>query len=565
MIRRPNPAAAALAAILAASLSACAATSAGGGMAGAPGAGTISVETLKSATQALSSDAFEGRAPGTVGEERTVAYLVDRFGKAGLKPGNNGSWVQKVPLVEITGTNFGPLSIWGKDGAAQSFAYGSDWVGASYREAPSINLANSEMVFVGYGIVAPEKNWNDYAGVDMEGKTAVILVNDPDYESQGLAGDFGGRAMTFYGRWTYKFEEAARQGAAAAIIVHDEFPAAYGWNVVESSWSGPQVYAARADKGASQTMMNGWVQKPVAQKIMAAAGQDLAALSAAAKKRGFRAVPLGVTASTRFGNTFRTFESQNVVGVLPGTTRPDETVLYTAHWDHLGRCNPDASGDDICNGAVDNATGVAALVALAEANARAGATPRAQAFIALTSEESGLLGSQYYAMNPVFPLARTAGGINIDGLPLAGRFRDVVAIGGAKSQLDAYLSRALAAGNLAGSPEPTPEKGFYYRSDHFNLAKVGVPMLYLKGGDDLEAGGTAAGAAAAKEWTEQRYHQPSDEYDPDWDWAGAQQIVEAYYRIGRELATTPDWPNWNEGDEFRAARDASCAADPAGC
>ncbi|MXO75530.1 M28 family peptidase [Altererythrobacter aerius] len=528
-------------------------------------AGTLSEATMRHAIARLASDEFEGRAPGTAGEEKTVAFLIDQFRKAGLEPGNNGSWVQRVPLVEITGANFAPLAVTGPDGKTQTFAYGDDWVAATYRETPTVNLANSELVFVGFGIVAPEKGWNDYAGVDMKGKTAVILVNDPDYEAQGLTGEFNGRAMTYYGRWTYKFEEAARQGAAAAIIVHDTFPAAYGWNVVESSWSGPQVYAQRGDKGADQTMMNGWVQKGVAEKILAAGGQDLARLSAAAKAKGFKPVPLGVKAATRFDNTMRTFESQNVIAMQKGSVAPDEYVLYTAHWDHLGRCKADATGDDICNGAVDNATGTAALVALGEANVKAGPARRSQVFLAVTAEESGLLGSEYYAANPVFPLAQTVGGVNMDGLLAGGRSRDVTIVGGGKSELDRYLDWALSAEGRAGTPEPTPEKGFYYRSDHFSLAKRGVPMLYIDAGEDMETGGVAAGKAAAKAYEEARYHQPADEYDASWDMSGLMQQVQLFYRVGRSMAMASGWPNWVEGDEFRAIRDRNCAQSAAGC
>jgi Zn-dependent M28 family amino/carboxypeptidase len=306
------------------------------------------------------------------------------------------------------------------------------------------------------------------------------------------------------------------------------------------------------------------VQKPVAEKILAAGGKDLATLTAAAKKKGFKPVPLGVTASVGFANDIRAFESKNVIGVLPGAKRPDEYVLYSAHWDHLGRCKPDATGDDICNGAIDNGTGVAALVALAEANVKAGPADRSIAFIALTSEESGLLGSEYYAAHPVFPLAQTVGGINMDALSMGGRTKDVTVVGGRKSQLDAFLDKALAAEKLTATAEPTPEKGFYYRSDHFNWAKVGVPMLYIDGGEDLVNGGTAAGAALAKDYTENRYHQPSDEYDPSWDWSGALKDLQLYYRIGRMLAMSTSWPNWVEGDEFKAARDKSCAGD-GGC
>ncbi|MBX7501383.1 M28 family peptidase [Qipengyuania sp. YG27] len=526
-------------------------------------AGELNIDTMKSVTEKLASDEFEGRAPGTPGEEKTVAYLIEQFKRAGLEPGNNGSWTQTVPFVEIEGQDLGPLKIAGA-GKDMSFSFGDEWVGVTYREDEQTDLENSELVFVGYGINAPEKGWNDYAGVDMKGKTAVILVNDPDYETEGLEGPFNGRAMTYYGRWTYKYEEAARQGAAGAIIIHDTFPAAYGWNVVESSWTGPQVYPERKDGGADQTLVNGWMQKPVAEKILGAAGKDLATLSAAAKKKGFKAVPLGLTASTKFGNTVRKFDSKNVIGVLPGAKRPDEYVLYSAHWDHLGRCKPDATGDDICNGAVDNATGSAALVALAEAHAKAGPADRSLVFLAVTGEESGLLGSDYYAANPVFPLSQTVGGLNMDALSLAGPAKDVTVVGGGKSRLDEFLDAALKEEGRTATPESTPEKGYYYRSDHFSMAKRGLPMLYVDGGEDLVEGGTEAGQAYAKDYTENRYHQPSDEYDPNWDWSGALKDLSLYYRIGRMLAMSTSWPNWVEGDEFRAARDKSCEGE-GGC
>jgi Zn-dependent M28 family amino/carboxypeptidase len=420
-------------------------------------------------------------------------------------------------------------------------------------------------VFVGYGIVAPEKGWNDYAGLDMRGKTAVILVNDPDYQAEGLEGPFNGRAMTYYGRWTYKYEEAARQGAAAALIIHDEFPASYGWATVESSWSGPQLYAQRADGGADQTLLNAWIQKPAAQAIFTAAGRDLAELSAAAARPGFRAVPLGLTASTGFDNTIRKFASKNVVAVLPGSERPDEYVLHTAHWDHIGRCTPAADGDDICNGAIDNATGTAALVALAKAHAEAGPTARTQVFLAVTAEESGLLGSEYYGLDPVFPLDRTAGGVNMDALYMMGAARNVNVIGGGKSELDALLERVLDEAGRVASPDTSPEAGRYYRSDHFSLAKRGVPMLYIKQGDDLVDGGTAAGQAWHARYNSEAYHGPADEYDPAWNWDGVMQDLALYYRLGRLLGDGTDWPNWLPRDEFRAVRDASCAASPEGC
>lgn len=516
----------------------------------------ISQETLRRLTQEMSSDAFQGRAPGTEGETMTVELLAQEFERAGLQPGNNGSWYQDVPLVEITAQGSPGLRI----GGAQdlTFNYRTDFVAGSYRAQPRVSVEDSEIVFVGYGINAPERGWNDYEGLDVRGKTVIILVNDPDWNAPGLEGPFGGQAMTYYGRWTYKYEEAARQGAAAAFIVHDTDPAAYGWNVVENSWTGPQLYMQTPDGGASQTAANGWLTNDAARRLLAAAGQDLDALTQAAAQQGFRPVPLNLTASLTLDNTIRTAASRNVIGILPGTTRPDEYVLYTAHWDHLGIC-ADAGEDRICNGATDNATGTAALVALAEANARAGASARSQVFIAVTAEESGLLGSAYYGANPVYPLAQTVGGINIDSLTMSGDARDAYAVGAGKSELDAYLQRAAAAENLTLEPEPAPQAGYYYRSDHFSLAKYGVPMVYAKLGPDLVNGGRAAGLAWQEAYRANRYHAVGDEYDPDWDWAGAMRELRLFYRIGRELAEGDAWPNWNEGDEFRAIRDQSRA------
>ncbi|MXP26367.1 M28 family peptidase [Altererythrobacter indicus] len=526
--------------------------------------GDISIETMKEVTKTLSSDEFEGRAPGTEGEKKTLAYLVEQFKRVGLQPGNNGSWFQDVPLVEITSENFKPLTITGGK-EPLSFTYGKDWVGTTYREEKSTDLKDSELVFVGYGINAPEKGWNDYAGVDMKGKTAVILINDPDWEKSTQDGDFNGRAMTYYGRWTYKYEEAARQGAAGAIIIHDTVPAAYGWNVVESSWSGPQAYAQRKDGGADQTQVNGWVQQDVAKKIMAATGHDLTKLMQEAKTKGFKAVLLGAKVSTQFDNKVRKFASKNVIGILPGSEKPDEYVLNSAHWDHLGHCKANAEGDDICNGAVDNATGTAALVALAEANVKAGPAKRTLVYLAVTGEESGLLGSEYYGANPVFPLSQTVGGVNMDALSMAGEAKDVTVMGGGKSQLDAFLDAALKKEGRVATPDSEPQNGYYYRSDHFSFAKRGVPMFYIDGGIDLVNGGTKAGKAYNDDYTKNRYHGPDDEYDPNWDWSGVAKDLQLFYTLSRMLADSTSWPNWNEGDEFRKTRDDSCAASDKGC
>jgi Zn-dependent M28 family amino/carboxypeptidase len=517
----------------------------------------LSEMTMKDVTRELSLDAYEGRAPGTIGEEKTVAHLIAKFKAAGLEPGNNGIWTQDVPLIEITAKNVSALNIADQNGKAMSFAYGSEYVIGSYRESPTTAIKQSDMVFVGHGIVAPERGWNDYAGIDVKGKTVVVMVNDPDFENEGLDGPFGGKAMTYYGRWTYKYEEAARQGAAAVLIIHDTAPAAYGWNVVNSSWTGTQFLAQSKDAGKSQTQANGWIQKSVAKDIFAAAGQNLEKQMSAAKQMGFKAVPLNLTASLSFENDIARKASKNVIGVMKGTKRPDEYVLYTAHWDHLGRCTAAADGDDICNGAVDNATGTAALVALTEGYTKAGAPDRSVVFLAVTAEESGLLGSKFYAENPVFPLSQTVGGVNMDAFSMSGPAKNLTVIGKGKSQLDAYLEAAAKAEGRTPEMEPTPEKGFYYRSDHFSFAKLGVPMVYFEGGDDLIIGGKAAAQAAADDYEKNRYHAPDDEFDEYWDWSGVMSDLKLYYRVGRMLAMTNAWPNWNEGDEFRAVRDKS--------
>ncbi|MCC2980392.1 M28 family metallopeptidase [Sphingomonas sp. IC4-52] len=518
----------------------------------------ISVETLKSVTKELSSDAYEGRAPTTAGEKKTIDYLVKRFQAAGLKPGNKGQWTQDVPMVEITAGNVSAFTATGGK-APVTFNYRTDIVAGTYRVVPKIELKNSDLVFVGYGINAPEKGWNDYAGLDVKGKTVVILVNDPDWQTKeagAQAGLFEGRAMTYYGRWTYKFEEAARQGAAGAIIVHDTEPAAYGWSVVQSSWTGAQYELDVPNNHMDQSEMVGWIQLAKAKELFAAAGKDFDQLSAAAKQKGFRAVPLGLKLSGSFSNEIKRSMSKNVVGMLPGTTAPDEVVLYSAHWDHLGRCDP-VDGDDICNGASDNASGTAALVAMAEAYRAGGPTRRSVAFVAVTAEESGLLGSQYYAANPAFPLGKTVGGVNMDGLNTLGATRDFEIAGAGKSELEDMVKPLLAAQGRTVSAEATPEKGHYYRSDHFSFAKLGVPMLSGGSGLDLVNGGTAAGERASADYLKNRYHGPKDEYDPNWNWDGAVQDLTIYYQLGRQLADGNAWPNWYPSAEFKAIRDKS--------
>lgn len=516
----------------------------------------ISLTTLKDVTRELSLDSYEGRGPATPGEDKTIAYIIKRFKAAGMQPGNKGSWTQDVPTLEIEAKNVSPFTV-SAGGQALSFAPGADYVAGSYRFVGNTQIKDAPLVFVGHGINAPELGWNDYAGLDMKGKIAVILVNDPDYAAKNETGLFRGKRMTYYGRWTYKYEEAARQGAAGALIVHDTFPAAYGWQVVNSSWTGPQLFVQQADNGMSNTMANGWIQKGAAEAIFKASGQDFAALDKAAKVKGFKPVALGASGSMSFDNSMRKAVSRNVIGIMPGKKRPGEYVLYTGHWDHLGRCNADKTGDDICNGAIDNATGIAAMVAIAEANKRAGAADRSQVFLAVTLEESGLLGSKYYAENPVYPLNKTAGGVNMDAIGMGGVARDVQVTGGDKNELTAFLKSAMRTMGLTMTPEDHSERGHYYRSDHFSFAKLGVPMFAVGRGSDWVKGGKAAGEAASEDYTVNRYHQPSDEYDESWDWSGPVQDVTLYYRLGRMLAMSTAWPNWHKGDEFRAVRDKS--------
>lgn len=523
----------------------------------AHGASEISLDTLSDVTRELSSDAFEGRAPGTVGETKTVAYLIERMKAAGLQPGNKGQWTQPVPMVKLTFNNMTPMSVTGGK-SALTLAAKDDFIIGTYRVVPRIDLKDSDTVFVGYGVTAPERGWNDYAGIDVRGKTVIVLVNDPDWQSPDLEGPFNGKAMTYFGRWPYKYEEAARHGAAAVLIVHETKAAAYDWSVVPSVIKGLGL-----DRGAqptqSQSDFIGWIQKSTAERLFAAAGKDFAALSAAAAKPGFKAVPLGLKTSVSFDNTIERTVSNNVVGILPGKEAQDEYVLYSAHWDHFGHCAP-VGGDDICNGALDNATGSAGLIALAEALGKAGAARRSQVFVGFTLEEYGLLGSQYYAENPVFPLARTVGGVNMDGLDIFGAAKDFAVSGSGKSELEDLVKPMVIAQGRQVVAEPQPEKGYYYRSDHFPLAKLGVPMLYAKSGEELVKGGPAAGKAAADDYVTNRYHKPQDEYRADWDWSGAVQDLSIYYELGRQLANGNAWPNWYAKDEFRKIRDASRGA-----
>lgn len=517
----------------------------------------ITAESYRSRVQVLASDEFEGRKPGQAGEQKTLEYLEREFRALGLRPGNGDSYRQEVPLVEITAAPNAVLTVDGPKGSAR-FQYADDMVVWTKRVVPEAGIENSELVFVGYGIVAPELGWNDYAGLDMRGKTAVILVNDPDFDGAEPA-LFKGKAMTYYGRWTYKYEEAMRQGAAGALIVHETEPAAYGWDVVRNSNTGPLLDAESPDGNAKRAAIEGWVQLPVAKQIFELAGRDFDALRAAARRQGFKPVSLGAKASVSVRNVIRRAKSANAIAVLPGTKRPDEYVIYMAHWDHLGKALAfGATGDTIFNGAVDNATGVAGILEIATAFAKSNPKPaRSVVFLAVTAEESGLLGSAYYAQHPVVPLARTAAVVNIDALPPFGRTRDIEVIGFGASELEDYLEDAAAAQGRVLRPDTQAEKGFFFRSDHFNLAKEGVPALYVKTGQDSAVHPAGWIDQQREDYTVRRYHKPADEYDPNWDVSGSVEDLQALYVVGRRVADESRWPQWYTTSEFRAVRERS--------
>jgi Zn-dependent M28 family amino/carboxypeptidase len=520
----------------------------------------LSAEALLAHVNVLASDEFEGRAPGTEGERRTIDYITRAFAAAGLQPGvaaadGSRSWLQETTLIAATLTNTPTLTISGRDGA-RDYTYATQFSAWTRRLDPTVNIANAPLVFVGYGINAPELGWNDYAGVDVRGKIVVMLINDPDFETGDDRG-FGGRAMTYYGRWTYKFEEAGRQGAAGAIIVHETAPASYPWTVIQSSTGSARWDIVREDRGANRAGFEGWVTSEVAQETFRRAGLDFARLKARAQTRGFRAVPMGrLTGSLTLETSAEQRTTYNVVGVLPGRVRPNETIIYAAHWDHLGRC-PAVDGDDICNGALDNATGTAALIELARRYSAQGAPERSVAFIGLTAEEQGLLGALYYMQHPLFPARDTVAAINMDGINNFGPTRDIEVVGFGKSEMDDLITQAAAGQGRRVAPDSNPEAGYFYRSDHLHFAQLGIPVLYTSNGVDMVEGGEARGRAMNDAYTANNYHKPSDEMTPEWNMAGGAQDVELMYAVGRRLADSSEWPEWRENAEFRAARTAS--------
>jgi len=521
-------------------------------------ASAISEASYRAHVATLSSDEFGGRGPASPGEEKTVAYLEAAFRELGLAPGNGDSYIQEVPLASVEITNQPDLVI--SDGnQSVSLKFGPEQVMFSRKQSEGTSVKNSELVFVGYGINAPERNWNDYAEVDVTGKTVVMLINDPGYATQDPA-LFNGNAMTYYGRWDYKFDEAARQGAAGAIMVHDTKPAAYPWTTVENSWTGPQFDIVRADKGAELADMEAWITKEKAAALFTMAGMDLEAMYQAAQTPGFKAQAMGLTASATLVATTETVVSKNVAAMISGSEAPDEVFIYMAHWDHLGT-DPSLEGDGIYNGALDNATGTAGLLELAAAYTALPEKPRRSVlFLAVTAEEQGLLGSAYYASNPLFPLENTVAGLNMDGLNNFGRTRDVTVVGYGFSELDDVLAKAAASQGRVLAADREAEKGYYFRSDHFELAKLGVPMIYSSSGYDHVEGGVEYGMKKSKEYTANHYHGVSDEYSPDWDVSGALEDLQLYFLTGERIANSQNWPNWKDGTEFKAARDAQRAS-----
>jgi len=530
-------------------------------IAGKPAATDIDPKRLSQDVKILSSDEFEGRGPATAGETKTIDYVVGQMKAAGLQPGGDlkdgkREWTQAVPLAraEIKGTPAISVSVKGK---TQALTQGEQIaVRAAQDGSTAIDISKAPLVFAGYGVNAPERDWDDFKGVDLKGKIAVVLINDPDFE--GGEGDFGGKAMTYYGRWTYKYEEAARQGALGLLIVHETDPASYGWATVKNSNTNTMFDVVRDKPASVHPKLEGWIQRDYATQLFKQAGLDFDALKAQAKTRAFKPVELkGATLSAKYDVDRQIITSHNIVGRIEGTKRPDETVIYSAHWDHLGVGQPDAKGDKIYNGAVDNATGTAALIELGRAFAKAPTKPeRSVVFLAVTAEEKGLLGSEYYASKPLYPLGKTVAVLNMDALDPHGPARNFTTSGSAKQELlDELIDTAKKVANLDYVTDPKPEAGHFFRSDHFPFAKRGVPAISFGSGNDLVDGGLEAGKKMEDAYVADRYHQPADQWEADWTFLGMARDLGLLYTVGRDLADSDSWPNWDAASEFRAARD----------
>ncbi len=518
---------------------------------------SIRAEDLKSNISVLASDEFKGRAPGTDGEAKTIKYLEEQFKKIGVLPGNGKSYLQEISIVKI-GTDLQSVKAVVSDkGKNFPMTVPKDFVIGTTRFVENSSLNNSGLIFAGYGIVAPEYNWNDYAGLDVKGKTVVVLVNDPGFAT-GDKNLFNGKSMTYYGRWTYKFEEAAKQGAAGILIVHETEAAGYPWSVVENSWTGTRVYLDAPDKNFSNCVFNGWITTETAQKLFEMSGIDFNKTALSASQRGFKPVPLSSSISVSFKSRLAYAKSNNVIGVLPGSELKDQYIIYTAHWDHFGVKPNVTQGDSILNGALDNATGVAGVLQLAKAFASLPKTQkRSVVFLAVTGEEAGLLGSDFYAKHPIFPLNKTAAVINMDALNIFGRTKDITLVGYKDSGLDDYAEKIVKENGRYVAPESTPEKGTYFRSDHFSFAKAGVPVLYFAMGVDNAEHGKQWGLDQSAKWLKENYHKPSDEYNPAiWKFDGMVDDLKIIFETGYDLSNTDKFPNWFEGSKFKPARDA---------
>ena len=509
-------------------------------------------EKYKDHVKTLASDEFEGRAPGTPGGEKTKSYISNHFESLGLKSFGD-SYLMPVTLTAITldesKSNFN-LAV---DGEVMNIAYRSDVVYGTTRQLDNVSIENSDLVFVGYGVNAPEYGWNDYK-VDVKGKTVVMLINDPGFELQST--EFNGRAMTYYGRWTYKFEEAARQGAAGVLIIHETAPASYPWGVVENGWSGEQLNLTFKDKNIGRSALEGWITLDVAEKLFAKMNTTYDEMKSKALSKNFQPIPMdGMTLSSNMANALRETDSHNVVGYVEGSEAPEEFVLIMGHWDHMG-VDTSIEGDQIYNGAVDNATGTAAVMHIAETFSKK-SPKRSIAFIGLTAEESGLLGSAYMVEYPPFEYKNVIGGLNLDAFPAFGKAKDITIVGYGASELEAILNKHASAEGKYLAPDKSPEAGFFYRSDHINFAKKGIPMIYADPGIDLVNGGLERGFQLAKQYTSDAYHKPADEVTDDWDWEGIEQDLGIFTNFIDDLANSEEYPNWYINSEFRAIRDES--------
>lgn len=526
---------------------------------------SISSNDIMQNTKVLSSDEYEGRGPGTKGEELTVKYLTEQFQKLGLKPGNpDGTYVQKVPLVGFTAQ---PTASFTAGAKTISLEFPKDYVAVSRRFVPESKVENSDIVFVGYGVVAPEYGWDDYKGVDVRGKTIVMLINDPavpDATDPSKLDEkmFKGKAMTYYGRWTYKYEIASEKGAAAAIIIHETGPAGYPYEVVSGSWSRENFDIQKPDKNMGRVAVESWITTDRAKELFTAGGQDFDAVKKAAVTKDFKPVTLNAKANFDLKNTLREINSNNVVAKIEGSDAAlkNEYVIYSAHWDHLGR-DPKLQGDQIFNGALDNASGTAALLDIAKSYTKFATPPkRSVLFLAVTAEEKGLLGAKYYATNPLYPLNKTLANINMDGVNQWGRTKDITMVGDDNSTLIDLLRETAAAQGRKVNPDAEPEKGFYYRSDHFEFAKVGVPALYTDSGTDFIGKDANYSKQKRDEYTEKDYHKVSDEIKPDWDLSGAVEDAQLLSIIGYRVAQGEKYPEWKPGSEFKAKRDETMRA-----